>query len=110
MTYKLLPQSWEKQSWWLLENGWTAIEEYNQCHGPFIKALLGPGVSEPCGKSGPVWLACNGRPPELGAAHYNAMMQTDRYVDLPDFAKPWIKPGDPHCLVRPGFKTHAYVE
>lgn len=105
MKHQFLPCSWEKQSWYLLENGWTACVEYNQHSGPFVKLLLGPGVEEPCGKIGPVWLASNGSPPDLGAAHYNKLMKTDSYVDLPEFARPWVSPGR-HALVRPDFLKH----
>jgi hypothetical protein len=100
--YTRLARSWEKQTWYRLENGWTAVVEYNPSYGEFVKALLGPGVDDPCGKDGPVWLACNGRPPSLGAAHYNAILKTTRYVDLPAFAAPWRSP-DWHGLVWPDF-------
>ena len=102
MKHTRLDRSWEKQDWYLLENGWTACVEYNQSYGPFVKLLLGPGVTDSCGDRGPVWCASNGKPPELGAAHYNAMLETDRYVDLPDFAQPWVG-HEWHALVRPEF-------
>lgn len=101
MNYKLLPQSWEKQSFWLLENGWTVIEEYNQVYGPFVKGLLGPGVSSPGDKDGPVWFAHNGHPPDGGAERANLRLNTKRFVDLPDFAKAWKVE---HGLIRPTFK------
>jgi hypothetical protein len=49
---KIMPQSWEKQTFWKLNNGMTVIEEYNQCYGPFIK-----GIEDKDG----AWHACDGR-------------------------------------------------
>jgi hypothetical protein len=82
LTAKIVPPSWEKQTYYLLSNGWTACEEGSP-YGWFIRSLENKST-------GKKWEASNGSPENgLGAAHYNAMLNTDKYIDLPDFAKDW---------------------
>lgn len=84
------PESWAKQTYYLLSNGWTAVEEH--CvYGGFIRTLKSP--------EGKVWEASNGKPPNLGAEYYNEMLSTNKYIDLPEFAKEW-RSKQWHGLVR----------
>ena len=80
-------QSWEKQSVYVLDNGWTATLEYNSCYGEMISRLDAPkGQILASGK--PYWHCSDG------------------LKDLPDFARPWLEVVVKSCndqLVRPGF-------
>lgn len=73
-------QSWEKQQYWKLDNGWTAIVEFSPHYGDYITQLYNKDVK---------WQACNG------------------LKDLPDFAKDWVTPISPghwQTLVRTNFE------
>lgn len=48
---KRLPKSWEKQQYFLLENGYTVCVEWNQAYGEFVKSIT---------KNDAKWLASNG--------------------------------------------------
>lgn len=87
MKAKLLPESWEKQKIAMLENGWKVTEEYNIHYGSFVKRLDSP--------DGKVWVACNGL---NGAEKCNKIFGCDKYIDLPDFALPYV---NKHGLVNP---------
>lgn len=76
-------QSWEKQTFWKLENGWTAIVNFG-VYGENISQLID-------NTTGFRWQACNGR------------------EDLPEFARAWVTPiaeGHWQTLVRPIFERH----
>ena len=80
-------QSWEKQSVYKLDNGWTATLEYNMSYGEFISRLDAP-KGHLLGNGKPYWHCSD------GLAH------------LPDFAQGWREvvvktAGDE--LVRAGF-------
>jgi len=77
MNYTVSKASWEKQTIYILENGWVLTEEHNQCYGYFVKSLRSP--------QGKVWLACNGD----RHLYYNEVFKTDKYIALPDFAAGW---------------------
>jgi hypothetical protein len=95
ITGKILPESWEKAKHFKLSNGWIAIINYNSFHGEYITQLS---------KNGKVWLASNGSIENgLGAEHYNKVFKTDKYIDLPDFAKEW-RDNNQYKLVRPNFE------
>ena len=78
-------RSWEKQNVWHLDNGWTAIVEYNQFYGELVSRLDGP--------QGQLWHCSDGM------------------TGVPDFAQPWIETLDMPAqlqLCRPNFeKTYA---
>ena len=91
-------RSWEKQTLWKLENGWIATEEYSDHYGGFIKKLDSP--------DGKMWLASNGTPEQgLGAEHYNKVFGVSYYVDLPEFAAPWV---NEHRMVSPEHLSKVY--
>jgi len=95
ITGSALPASWEKCTVWLLSNGWKAWEQYNTCYGPYLSSLESP--------DGKLWQASNGDPGDQysigGAEKANAIFKTDKYIDLPEFAKPWL------TLIRPEYST-----
>ncbi len=81
MKAKRLPESWEKQTWWQLENGFRICEEWSQCYGPFVKRMESP--------AGESWDASRGQPPAGPFA----------------FAEAWREGGTGHAarLIRPRF-------
>lgn len=100
MKGKRLAKSWEKQTFFLLDNGWEATVEWNQCYGEFVKALESP--------DGKRWQASNGKPSDgLGAEYYNKVFNKTHFIDLPDFASSWERPvseNSRQTLVRPEFE------
>ncbi len=95
MKAKINSRSWEKQSIFNLENGWVATVEYNPCYGEFVSRLDSP--------NGKMWHCSNGSPERGGGAdNYNQIFKTDKYVDLPDFAKDWVN--EKTNLVLPKFE------
>ena len=93
MTATVLPQSWEKQTYYQLSNGWIAVEEEGH-YGWFIRTLENK-------KTGKRWEASNGiKENKLGADHYNKLLKTDKYIDLPDFAKDWKEKEWPNLVRR----------
>lgn len=95
-------KSWEKQTIWNLENGWQATEEYNIHYGPYLTRLESP--------DGKIWLASNGTKENgVGAEFYNKVFNTDKYIDLPDFANSWVEIVNKNAnvgLVRPKFERN----
>lgn len=98
-------RSWEKCKVLNLENGWTAYEQYNTCHGSYVSALHSP--------DGKIWQASNGSPETAviingeaygGAENANRIFGGDKYIDLPDFAQEWQDGEGFGRLVRPKYK------
>jgi hypothetical protein len=73
--------SWEKQTCYDLENGWSAIVEFSPIYQNHITRLDNPERTT-------YWHCSNG------------------LTNLPEFAKPWIRGGDgpDHRLVNPQFQ------
>lgn len=63
MNYVLI-SSWEKQQWYKLANGYTAIVEHNPHYGLMVTGLFSETAE---------WSCCNG------------------LQDIPDYARPWVK-------------------
>jgi len=82
-------ESWEKQSVFLLDNGWMVTVE-NSYYGEIVARL---------DKDGKYWHCSNGIE-NTGGISVNT-------VPLPEFARSWVNGGD-HCssknLVRPNFE------
>jgi hypothetical protein len=85
-------QSWEKQSVYKLDNGWTATLEYSH-YGEMVSRLDSPKGEIVSYKNAP-----------QGKAYWHC---SDGHTDLPDFARPWIKIVVPSAgteIVCPGFE------
>lgn len=85
--------SWLFQKVFILENGWKVFVSNSCWRGETVSSLWSP--------EGKVWF--NELGIDGGADKWNEMFQTNKYVNLPDFAKSWVEVVGGRNLIRPKF-------